>query len=215
MSFELDHVFVTASYGAPEVTSLVNAGFSEGPPNTHPGQGTACRRFFFENAYLELVWLEDVAEASSGVGARTGLRRRAAPGSGASHIGICLRARKPGVSLPVETWAYSPPYLPEGMSIPMGHNSSRLEEPLLFFLPEEASPRRPEEAHPNGSRAMASVRITIPHGREASAELAWLIESNIVRIERAETESLAIEFDGGKGGNSVEIATAVPLRLSW
>jgi hypothetical protein len=36
---------------------------AEGEPNTHPGQGTACRRFFFRNAFLELVWVRDPAEA--------------------------------------------------------------------------------------------------------------------------------------------------------
>jgi hypothetical protein len=42
------------SKGAPEAEALLRVGLREGAGNTHPGQGTACRRFFFENAYLEL-----------------------------------------------------------------------------------------------------------------------------------------------------------------
>jgi hypothetical protein len=37
-------------------------GLSEGTPNMHPGQGTPCRRFYFQNAYLELVWVSSEVE---------------------------------------------------------------------------------------------------------------------------------------------------------
>ena len=62
---ELDHVFVMCDVGAPEAAALHALGLREGSPNTHPGQGTACRRFFFGNAYLELVWVTDAAEAQA------------------------------------------------------------------------------------------------------------------------------------------------------
>ena len=63
MALALDHVFVCTAVGAPEAEALVAAGFAEGSGNTHPGQGTACRRFFFENAFLELFWVHDEREA--------------------------------------------------------------------------------------------------------------------------------------------------------
>ncbi|MGH8238896.1 MAG: hypothetical protein ACREXP_18010 [Steroidobacteraceae bacterium] len=50
---EVDHVFVSASVGAPEGDRLLDLGLVEGSPNRHPGQGTANRRFFFANAMLE------------------------------------------------------------------------------------------------------------------------------------------------------------------
>lgn len=49
----IDHLFVCCAPGAPEADTLVGLGFHEGSGNTHPGQGTANRRFFFRNAYLE------------------------------------------------------------------------------------------------------------------------------------------------------------------
>ena len=67
MAVELDHVFVCASVGAPEADLLRALGLSDGQPNRHPGQGTACRRFFFANAYLELLWVENPAEAQGEV----------------------------------------------------------------------------------------------------------------------------------------------------
>ena len=59
MPFELDHCFILTDVGAPEAELLTEFGFVEGEPNTHPGQGSANRRFFFANAMLELVWVHD------------------------------------------------------------------------------------------------------------------------------------------------------------
>jgi hypothetical protein len=49
VAVELDHAFIACRPGAPEADALLRQGFVEGSPNTHPGQGTANRRFFFDN----------------------------------------------------------------------------------------------------------------------------------------------------------------------
>ena len=65
MSFEVDHFFICTDIGAPMADALASFGWVEGPPNTHPGQGTANRRFNFDNAMLELLWVHDEVEAVS------------------------------------------------------------------------------------------------------------------------------------------------------
>jgi hypothetical protein len=65
MQIELDHLFVCAAPGAPEAEKFVQFGLHEGPPNQHRGQGTACRRFPFANAMIELLWVSDAGEARS------------------------------------------------------------------------------------------------------------------------------------------------------
>ena len=55
MEIELDHIFVWTTCGAPEADCLRDFGLVEGSANRHPGQGTACRRFFFHNAMIELL----------------------------------------------------------------------------------------------------------------------------------------------------------------
>lgn len=57
MQIELDHLFVCTNPGAPEAEKLVRFGLHEGPPNQHPGQGTANCRFVFANAMIELLWV--------------------------------------------------------------------------------------------------------------------------------------------------------------
>ena len=93
MAYALDHVFVLTESGAPSCASLTALGFVEGEPNSHPGQGTANRRFFFANAMLELLWVDDPSEARRPPADRLQLWERSeGRGSGASPFGICLHA---------------------------------------------------------------------------------------------------------------------------
>ena len=93
MNTEIDHVYVCCSVGAPEAEAVRGLGLREGSPNSHPGQGTACRRFFFDNAYLELLWINDRQEAQSEAVRPTRLWERwCHRGETACPFGIVLRA---------------------------------------------------------------------------------------------------------------------------
>jgi hypothetical protein len=213
--FELDHVFLAVSNGAPETDALIGAGFTEGAPNSHPGQGTACRRIFFSNAYLELIWLEDLAEASSPLVEPTALALRAACTEGVSRVGLCLRAIESGETLPIDTWRYRPPYLPEGTFLPVAASSRVLHEPLLFFLPGGIGRPKDEQAHPNGARALTAVTVTVPKSRPWSAELEWLAHSGCVLVESGERELLRIDVDRDMGRGSVRLNPSIPLQVNW
>jgi Glyoxalase-like domain len=92
MRLELDHLFVCTAPSAPEAEELVRFGLREGPPNQHPGQGTANRRFAFANAMIELVWVSDVQETQSERSRRTLLWERwSGRENKASPFGICVR----------------------------------------------------------------------------------------------------------------------------
>jgi hypothetical protein len=134
---ELDHVFVMCDVGAPEADGLIARGLREGSPNTHPGQGTACRRFFFENAYLELVWVAEPAEAQSAVVAGTRLWERwVHRRSDASPFGIVLRGGSdPDATDPTwPTWSYRPAWLPGDQAIEFADGQA-LHEPAIIALP--------------------------------------------------------------------------------
>src|SRR4051812_15059093 len=76
MPTELDHIFICTSPNGNEADQLTAIGLAEGAANTHPGQGTACRRFFFRNGYLELLWVQNSAEAQSELNQHTHLWER-------------------------------------------------------------------------------------------------------------------------------------------
>lgn len=106
MALELDHVFICVSRGGAEAEELVRFGLREGPPNVHAGQGTANRRFFFQNGMLELLWVENPLEAKSQRTAPTRLWERwSARQSGACPFGIIVRpaeAESTSVPFPAE-----------------------------------------------------------------------------------------------------------------
>ena len=92
MNATIDHVFIFCSVGGSEADALRRLGLKEGSANTHPGQGTACRRFFFSNAYLELAWVSDPLEAQAEAVVPTRLWERwSARGGVACPYGIVLR----------------------------------------------------------------------------------------------------------------------------
>lgn len=55
MGFEFDHLFICTDVGAGDADQLVSLGLTEGTRNTHPGQGTANRRFFFQAVIVFLL----------------------------------------------------------------------------------------------------------------------------------------------------------------
>src|SRR5579872_1343152 len=122
MRFELDHLFVCTAPGAPEVEELVELGLNEGPPNHHPGQGTASRRFPFANAMIEFLWVSDASEAQSKRTQRTLLSERwLGRETEASPFGICLRpADADSTGSPFPAWKYRPTYLPDPLFMYVG-----------------------------------------------------------------------------------------------
>jgi Glyoxalase-like domain len=131
----IDHAFIACRTGAPEADLLLRQGFVEGSGNTHPGQGTANRRFFFDNFMLELLWIVDQAEVTSVQTRRTRLWERCSKSATAdSPFGIVFRSDGDHSPPPFQTWAYFPSYLPAGTAIEVAEGTT-LQEPELFYLP--------------------------------------------------------------------------------
>jgi hypothetical protein len=134
MEIDLDHLFVCTAPGAPEAEKLVQFGLHEAPPNQHPGQGTACRRFSFANAMIELFWVSDASEAQSQSTRRTLLWERwSGRQSNASPFGICVRPVHPqDTGSAFLAWDYRPAYLPDPLSMQIGE--AGVEEPMWIHL---------------------------------------------------------------------------------
>lgn len=217
---QVDHLFVFSTPGAPEAEELIAAGFTEGSPNTHAGQGTACRRFFFANCMVELLYVTDLDVTRSGLAAATGLAERwLGQGKDASPFGICLRPtqgeREPA---PFPSWTYGPAYLPDGTPAYQISNRCRVvTEPFLFFTPKFARQDQypPERAQPlvhaNGAQEITAVRLDSP------TEVPDLRSSRIpgnLQTRHAEQHHLHVEFDALRQGRSLKLTT-LPLTLAW
>lgn len=117
-----------------EADLMLEKGFEEGPPNTHPGQGTACRRFFFANAMLEFLWVEDEAEARSArVHPLRLWERWSGRRTGACPFGIAFRPARPEAEPPWPTFDYFPSFFPAPAKV--NARAPIVELPLMFILP--------------------------------------------------------------------------------
>jgi hypothetical protein len=216
VSLEIDHVFVCCSFGAPEGDALVRLGLREGSPNTHPGQGTANRRFFFANTYLELLWVSDPDQVMSGAARRTRLWDRwSMRESGACPFGIVLR---PGAThpapLPFPTWSYCPAYLPEGLSIEIAEGTS-LAEPELIYLPfafRSGPPASEPIDHILPFRRVCGVTVGLPESATLSPATQMIQRGGLVAFRTEGAYTLELRF-AAEREVAHDLRPALPLVL--
>lgn len=213
MGIELDHLFVCSAPGAPEAERLIQFGLREGPPNQHPGQGTACRRFAFENAMIELFWVSDPSEAQNQSTRRTLLCERwSGREGGASPFGICLRPTDPEdvEPPPFLSWQYRPAYLPDPLVMDIG--VAGIEEPMWVHMRFMKRAQREQWfiEHPIGIREITGLTLTtaIPLRSPASQKV---VESGILTTRTGATSLLEIEFDGNRRQKQVDFRPYLPF----
>jgi hypothetical protein len=101
--------------------------------------------FFFENMYLELLWVSDAEDAQRAPAWRTRLwdrwsRRQA----GACPFGLVFRGATGSPGPPFSTWSYHPAYSEVAIDIGLG---TPLSEPELFAF-DGAAPGRTSDLRP-------------------------------------------------------------------
>jgi len=211
---ELDHVIIFCDVGAPEADTLLGRGLHEGPRNSHPGQGTANRRFFFLNAYLEFLWVEQAAEAQSDDVRPTGLWERWSRRTRDCPFGLVFRPGGRPATAPIPAWTYAPRYFPAGYSIEVARGIPP-NEPLLFYLPF-AQGLLVEDVVPvaDGPRIGPIVGITIhlPNTCSLSPALEALVAAGRVSVEPAH-EFLVDLIHAGDAADICDLRPRVALRF--
>jgi hypothetical protein len=213
---ELDHVFVMCDVGAPEATALLALGLREGSPNTHPGQGTACRRFFFEGSYLELVWVTDVDQARhAGRAPARLLERWIHRRDGASPFGLVLRGGDApdatGATWPM--WVYRAPYLSVDQPIEFAEDAP-LEAPEIIVLPWLRAPARAglEPLAAPDLATLRSVECVVTSAVPCSLAVDALHHAGIVQFLTGPAPMLTMTFGTGST-TAYDLRPALPVLL--
>jgi len=219
MNAAIDHVFICCAVGAAaEAVALARLGLREGTPNTHPGQGTACRRFFFENAYLELFWVADAREAQAPEVLPTRLFER---WSKRHHVAcpfaIIFRPRdEAGASSPpFPSWSYRPSFMPAGVAIEVARDTP-LAGPEFFYLGfQQGRPRQGQERvdHALPIRRLVGATVWRPQSGDSAAAQA-LQAAGLVAFREADDYRIELRFDGPSQGQA-DARPALPLTLVW
>lgn len=219
--FEIDHIFILSTPGAPEADALVHFGWTEGSRNTHPGQGSANRRFFTRNTMLEFLWITDKNEATSGEAGKLGLFERSNwKQNGASPFGFCLRPTSlPTAQLPFPTWLYKVEYFPDLEGISMADEPAGLVAPEIFMLPFATRQEDyPEERKQPMEHAFGGEYLTetILYGNfpETLLALPTLQENGILSLVEQENTCLELVFDQANRGRK-DFRPHIPLIIRY
>jgi hypothetical protein len=212
MGTELDHLFVCTAPGAPEAERLFQLGFHEGPPNQHPGQSTACPRFSFANAMIELFWISDEREVRSESTKRTLLWERwSSRERNASPFGICLRPSDPqDTGPPFPAWEYRPEYLSDPLLMYIGEVG--IEEPMWVYLSFMRRAQREQwfTEHPIGAREITGLTLASPVPLRSTVAQR-IVESGVLSARTGTTSLLEIEFDGKRRNAHVDFRPHLPF----
>jgi len=216
MRIELDHLFVCTDPGGRDADKLIQFGLREGPPNQHSGQGTACRRFSFANAMIELMWVSDVREAQSQATKRTLLWERwSGRKRNASPFGICVRPLDPhDTGSPFPAWEYRPAYLPDPLSILIGE--AGIDEPMWIYMSFMQRTRRDGwfAKHPVGVREITRLTLSTPVPLRSNASQK-VIESGILETRPGAASLLEIEFDGRRRMKRMDFRPELPVIFEF
>jgi Glyoxalase-like domain len=205
-AMQLDHIFCFIEPEGPQIAALECAGLKVSYRRTHPGQGTANACFVFENAFVELLWCTSESEARSPAIARTRLWERSLwRGHSTCPFGIAWRGQAKGI----ETWDYTPPYLPSGMAIPVATDSLDPCLPMLFQSPGNAAPTAwpPERhggfQHAGGWTRIAGLELSLPIGTAASPALRAITATlePPLRVKDGAEHSLRLQLQRGDGSS--------------
>lgn len=225
---ELDHIFIFTNQAEQVAEALKTFGLSEGTANVHPGQGTACRRFFFQNAYLELAWVINEDEIKNQLIERTKLWERSQyEFTKYCPFGLCFRNEQPSshsISLSFEDgWRYHSVYLPQGQYANIASNEDFPTEPMLFEMPffgiaPKNYPLEKQQplTHAREYHELTKVTLTLPAPvNDFSPALKKVLNESIVRISEGETYLVSLEFDDGKQGGLRDFTGLIPLIITW
>jgi hypothetical protein len=219
---EIDHIYICTETKAPAGDLLIEFGLVEGSSNTHPGQGTANRRFYFHNLMLELLWVENIEEVQS---QRTKPMRLFERCLGATNtvspFGIGLRPTMGShETIPFPTWDYHPIYLPDFLKIQVADNTP-LSEPMYFYRffaarQDKASTLKIEPMeHEVPFKEVTSVKVHVNQDIDLSYSACVLNQIQNLSIEKAKEHLIELEFDNGTLNQSKDFRPDLPLLLRW
>lgn len=143
-------------------------GLNENYRRKHIGQGTANICYCFDNAFLELLWVENENDIKSSAISPTRLYERSRPDLYKSApLGIAYRKIASTPQL-FESWSFAPPYL-KGGSIAVSTDSLNSDHPFIFEALNSTEPKFWSAEKKNGLQdrlGLEAIHFIIEHPTE-------------------------------------------------
>ena len=203
---DIDHIFIFTNDNGKIADELVQFGLTEGSSRVHVGQGTINRKFYFDNFFLEILWVHNEEELKSDITKPTGLWQRADFNSTNSPFGLCIVNTDETESLFENAYKYQPTYFPAGMNIDILKNEQNLNLPWTFRLPFKGQKKNETEptVHKCGLLNLTSVEFGISNFDETDDFVQQLFGQEKIKLTRSSTNYLTLSFDNNKNGLTKE-----------
>jgi len=190
----IDHIFIFVD-SKQSADELIDFGLSEGSGNVHKGIGTANRRFFFENFYLEILWVENEGEAQSveeiGIWERYKHKE-----SHYSRFGICFTNTKNTDYIFDNAIVWKAMFLKDNEHVDI-LTSKKL--PWIFRFPANREKNLQDEPKQDTLGIKHLSKVVMSLETMEFVKLLNTIKSNtIVEFQKSNKNSLTLEFDNAK-----------------
>jgi len=197
---EIDHIFIFSNKGK-ETDELVDFGLIEGSGRTHKGIGTANRRMFFENFYLEILWVENEQEAKSvekiGIWERSDFKNNQYP-----RFGLCLKNTKETDNIFENSIKWKPDFLTENKFVDILTNERM---PWIFRFPADRNAKLDEPRnHKNGIKKLTKAVFNLTE-IDFKNVISEINENSIIEFVKSSKNKLILEFDDKIQGKTEQI----------
>jgi hypothetical protein len=225
---EVDNIFICVEK-MPEEGFFQDAGLIfANTPVKQMERGTASQILFFENFYLEFIWVEDEVAAEI-YAVRTGidfLGRAHWQKNQVSPYGIALHQRSQAMQTVEELDFWQSP--PQASELLLSFSSDNLiaqNEPLCFMVPDAiALPtllrkfpdfQRQFASHPLGVKRMTGIEINTTSQNPFTQPLGMLVQNGEVQIEWG-NPCIQLTFDNHVQGGILDARDInIPLILKY
>lgn len=199
---DIDHIFIFTDDNGKIADKLVEFGLSEGSNRVHKGQGTTNRKFYFENFFLELVWVHNEDEIKSELVKPIRLWQRAEyKRNEFSPYGLGFENSEDTNRIFENSFKYQPHYFPKDMAIEFLDNENQPHLPWTFRLPfkgqknNEAEPKN----HKTGIKKLTKA-IFKYKGAQADKYLENFKDDPTIEFTVSTDYGLTLIFDNKEQG---------------
>ncbi len=200
---EIDHIFIFSTRDGLEANDLVDFGLSEGSNRVHKGQGTRNRKFYFENFFIEVLWVHDENEIKSEITSPTKLWERSQYLiNDYARFGLCLVNMPETDKLFENAEVYQPNYFPKDLAIDMLTNDISPAFPWTFRLPFKGPGKNTKEPtnHSNAISKLTKAEFGIGENPLTSDFCRLINATKNIKFQQSTKLELSLEFDDHKQG---------------
>lgn len=202
---QIDHIFIFTEEPDAAAEELLAFGLTEGSSRVHKGQGTSNRKFYFENFFLEILWVHDAEEITTPAMQPTRLWQRARyVETTASRYGLCLANTPDTDAIFAAATPYQPAYFPAGLVIDVLTHEQNLSLPWTFRLPFKGPKTATTEptSHDNGLRELTQAVFGLSRHSASDELVKQLAQQPQIRFIAASGDNLTLTFDHNSQGET-------------